>query len=72
MDETEQSTEITSRVDFALWANGRAEEILRGEGADLAMAVKGGDETLIKECGLRLGAAISQALLEVFDGLVGD
>ena len=71
-DESENSTEISSRVEFALWANARAEEILRAEGAELAIAVRSGDDTEIKECGLRLGAAISEALLEVFDGLMAE
>ncbi len=66
---SDATTEISDRVQFALWANARAEEIIRQEGAALAIAAQGMDEAALKDSGLKLGAAIAEALLEVFDGL---
>jgi hypothetical protein len=66
---TEETTAIDNRVEFALWANARAQEILVNEGSALALAVRDMDDGQVQEAGLKLGAAIAEALLEVFDGL---
>jgi hypothetical protein len=66
----DETTEIDNRVQFAMWANARAQEILINEGAALAMAARDMNEDEMQEAGLKLGAAISEALLEVFDGLM--
>ncbi|HBF28193.1 hypothetical protein [Rhizobium sp.] len=63
------TTEIDNRVEFALWANARAQEILVNEGSALALAARDMDDSQIQDAGLKLGAAIAEALLEVFDGL---
>ncbi len=65
-----ETTEIGDRVQFAMWANARAQEILVNEGAALALAARDMNEEQVQACGLKLGAAIAEALLEVFDGLV--
>jgi hypothetical protein len=63
------TTEIDNRVEFALWANARAQEILVNEGSALALAARDMNDDQIQQAGLKLGAAIAEALLEVFDGL---
>ncbi len=68
MDET---VAIESRSDFALWAIERAKEIVAQEGTALALAARDMDEESLREAGHKLGGAISEALLEVFDGLLG-
>jgi hypothetical protein len=68
MDET---VAIESRSDFALWAIERAKEIVAQEGTALALAARDMDEEALREAGQKLGGAISEALLEVFDGLLG-
>jgi hypothetical protein len=65
----DSTTEIDNRVEFALWANARAQEIIVSEGSALALAAREMNEGQIQEAGLKLGAAIAEALLEVFDGL---
>ncbi|WP_159945995.1 hypothetical protein [Rhizobium sp. 18065] len=69
MDET---VAIESRSDFALWAIERAKEIVSQEGSALALASRDMNEDAIRDAGHALGAAISEALLEVFDGLIGE
>jgi hypothetical protein len=68
MDET---VAIESRSEFALWAIDRAKEIVAQEGTALALAARDMDEDGLREAGQKLGSAISEALLEVFDGLLG-
>jgi len=68
MDET---IAIESRSEFALWAIERAKEIVAQEGTSLALAARDMDEQGLREAGQNLGGAISAALLEVFDGLLG-
>jgi hypothetical protein len=67
-----ETVEITTRSDFALWAIESAQEIVRSEGSALALAARDMDEAVLKECAASLGRAISDAMLEVFDGLVPD
>lgn len=61
---------IDNRGDFGLWAIERAKAIILDEGSDLAIAARDGDENAIRDAANSLGAAISAALLEVYDGLV--
>jgi hypothetical protein len=70
MQSEEASVAIDNRSDFALWAIERAKEIVGQQGTDLALAVRDGDEEAIRTAGNSLGSAISEALLEVFDGLL--
>jgi hypothetical protein len=61
---------IDNRGDFGLWAIERAKAIIAEEGSELAIASRDGDQDAIREAANNLGAAISAALLEVYDGLV--
>ncbi|MET2831328.1 hypothetical protein [Mesorhizobium shangrilense] len=63
---------IDSRDDFAQWAIDRANAILTDEGSELATAARNGNEAQTGETAQALGQAIVDALLEAFDGLVGD
>jgi hypothetical protein len=63
---------IDNRGDFGLWAIERAKAIIAEEGSELAIASRDGDQDAIREAANNLGAAISAALLEVYDGLVPD
>ncbi|MBD9651329.1 hypothetical protein M2267_004798 [Ensifer sp. KUDG1] len=65
-----ETVEISDRNDFALWAIQRAQEIVTGEGAAFAIAAQGADEEALSQTAAALGKAISEAMLEVFDGLV--
>jgi hypothetical protein len=71
MDE-EQTATIGSRADFAQWAIERARVIVSDQGAALALAARDGNEDALRSTGSALGAAISEALMEVFDAVVGD
>ncbi|MDH7809833.1 MULTISPECIES: hypothetical protein [unclassified Rhizobium] len=67
-----ETISIDNRGDFGLWAIGRAKEIVANEASDLAVSVRDGDETGIRDAGNALGAAIAAALLEVYDGLMSE
>lgn len=67
-----ETVEISGRGDFALWAIQRAQEIVTAEGAAFALAARDMDEEALAQTAAALGKAISEAMLEVFDGLVGD
>jgi hypothetical protein len=67
-----ETVEISGRSDFALWAIQRAQEIVRTEGSALALAAHDMNEAALQENGAALGKAISDALLEVFDGLTSE
>jgi hypothetical protein len=67
-----ETVEISGRSDFALWAIQRAQEIVRTEGSALALAARDMNEAALQEYGAALGKAISDALLEVFDGLTSE
>jgi hypothetical protein len=67
-----ETVEISGRSDFALWAIQRAQEIVRSEGSALALAARDMNEAALQENGAALGKAISDALLEVFDGLMSE
>ncbi len=63
---------VDSRDDFALWAIDRANAILTDQGSNLATASRNGDQAQTRETAQALGQAIVDALLEAFDGLVGE
>ncbi|MCM2455245.1 hypothetical protein HGO37_07595 [Rhizobium sp. CG4] len=63
---------IDNRGDFGLWAIERAKEIIAVEGSSLAIAARDSSEETIREAANALGAAITAALLEVYDGLLSD
>ncbi|KQQ61257.1 MULTISPECIES: hypothetical protein [Rhizobium/Agrobacterium group] len=65
-----ETVSIDNRGDFGLWAIERAKAIIAAEGSDLAIASREGNEEEIRSAANSLGAAISAALLEVYDGLV--
>jgi len=67
-----ETVEISSRSDFALWAIDRAREIVTSEGTAFAMAARDMDEAALANTAAALGKAISDAMLEVFDGLVDE
>jgi hypothetical protein len=67
-----ETVEISSRSDFALWAIQRAQEIVTTEGAAFAMSARDMNEEALAETAAALGKAISDAMLEVFDGLIGE
>lgn len=67
-----ETVEISSRSDFALWAIQRAQEIVTAEGAAFAMAARDMNEEMLAETASALGKAIGDAMLEVFDGLIGE
>ncbi|AYM58079.1 MULTISPECIES: hypothetical protein [Agrobacterium] len=67
-----ETISIDNRGDFGLWAIERAKEIVANEASDLAISVRDGDETGIRDAGNALGAAIAAALLEVYDGLISE
>jgi hypothetical protein len=66
------TVEISSRSDFALWARQRAQAIVAAEGAALAMAARDMNEEALSATAAALGKAISDAMLEVFDGLLDE
>lgn len=67
-----ETVEISNRSDFALWAIERAREIITSEGAAFAMAARDMNEEALANTAAALGKAISDAMLEVFDGLIGE
>lgn len=67
-----ETVEISNRSDFALWTIQRAQEIVMAEGASFAMAARDMNDKALAETAGALGKAISDAMLEVFDGLIGD
>lgn len=67
-----ETVEINNRSDFALWAIERAREIVTSEGAAFAMAARDMDEEALVNAAAALGKAISDAMLEVFDGLIDE
>lgn len=67
-----ETVEITNRSDFALWTIQRAQEIVRVEGAAFALAARDMNEEALTETAAALGKAISDAMLEVFDGLMDE
>ncbi|MDX0958065.1 hypothetical protein [Sinorhizobium medicae] len=67
-----ETLEISNRNDFALWSIQRAQEIVTAEGAAFAMAARDLNEDELTRTAAALGKAISDAMLEVFDGFIGE
>lgn len=65
-----ETVAIENRSEFALWAIQRAQEIVTQQGAALALAARDMNEAELAKTAADLGAAISAALLHVFDGLM--
>ncbi|MBB4571133.1 hypothetical protein [Rhizobium leucaenae] len=62
--------EVDNRGEFGLWAIEVAKQIVSEQGFDLARAARDGADEEIRVAGNALGQAITNALLEVFDGLL--
>lgn len=71
-DQTSESFTIQSRADFAQWAIERSRTIVADQGGNLALAARDMSDEKIAETANALGQAIVDALLEVFDGLIGE
>ncbi|MBB4189212.1 hypothetical protein GGE07_005893 [Sinorhizobium terangae] len=67
-----ETVEISNRSDFALWAIQRAQQVVMAEGAAFAMAARDMNEEALIEAAAALGKAISDAMIEVFDGLTAE
>ncbi len=68
----EQTVQIENRGDFGLWAIEVAKQIVSEHGFELARAARDGSEDEVRVAGNALGQAITNALLEVYDGLLDD
>lgn len=66
----EDAIKIDNRGDFGLWAIEVAKLIVSEEGFKLAKAARNGSDDDVRIAGNALGQAITNALLEVFDGLL--
>lgn len=66
----EDSVQIGSRGDFGLWAIEVAKQIVGEQGFELARAARDGTEDELRAAGNALGQAITNVLLEVYDGLL--
>ncbi|KAB0537303.1 hypothetical protein [Pseudochrobactrum saccharolyticum] len=65
-----ETVAIDNRSEFALWAIQRAQEIVTQQGAALAIAARDMNEEELARTAADLGSAISDALIDVFDGLM--
>lgn len=63
---------VNNRDDFAQWAIDRANAILTEHGSALATAARSGNETRIEQAAQAIGQEMVDALLEAYDGLVGE
>lgn len=66
----EETINIDNRGDFGLWAIEMAKQIVSDQGFELARAARDGNEDRVRTAGNALGQAITQALMEVYDGLL--
>ena len=66
----EDTIQIGNRGDFGLWAIEAAKQIVSEQGFELAKAARDGTEDDVPVAGNALGQAITNALMEVFDGLL--
>lgn len=67
-----EEMQIDNRGDFGLWAIDVAKQIVSEEGFELARASRDGNEDDVRRAGNALGQAITNALMEVYDGLLQD
>lgn len=65
----EHEIKIDNRGDFGLWAIEVAKRIISDEGFELARAARDGTEDDVRAAGNALGQAITNAMMEVYDGL---
>lgn len=63
---------IENRGDFGLWAIEVSKLIVSEQGFALAKAARDGSEDDVRAAGNALGQAITDALMEVYDGLLGE
>lgn len=68
----EDTIEVGNRSDFDLWAIEVAKQIVSEQGFELAKAARDGSEDDVRAAGNGLGQAITNALMEVYDGLLDD
>jgi hypothetical protein len=66
----EDAIQIDNRGDFGLWAIELAKQIVADQGFELARAARDGTEDDVRVAGNALGQAITNAMMEVFDGLM--
>lgn len=66
----EDTIQIGNRGDFGLWAIEVAKQIVSEQGFELASAARDGTEDEVRVAGNALGQAITNALMEVYDGLL--
>lgn len=65
-----ETMQIDNRGDFGLWAIEVAKQIVSEQGFDLAKAARDGTDEDVRAAGNALGQAITNALMEVYDGLL--
>ncbi|WP_281979145.1 hypothetical protein [Pseudorhizobium flavum] len=68
----EDTIEVGNRGDFGLWAIEVAKQIVSEQGFELAKAARDGSEDDVRVAGNGLGQAITNALMEVYDGLLDE
>ncbi|MGO4197615.1 hypothetical protein AB4Z13_19895 [Rhizobium sp. YAF28] len=61
---------IDNRGDFGLWAIEMAKQIVGDQGFELARAARDGTDDDVRQAGNALGQAITNALMDVYDGLL--
>ncbi|MGV1791089.1 hypothetical protein GR212_05760 [Rhizobium lusitanum] len=61
---------VDNRGDFGLWAIEVAKQIISEQGFELAKAARDGTDEDVRAAGNALGQAITNALMEVYDGLL--
>ena len=66
----EEQTQIGNRGDFGQWAIEVAKLIVSEQGFELARAARDGSEDDVRAAGAALGQAVTDALMEVYDGLI--
>ncbi|MBM7045938.1 MULTISPECIES: hypothetical protein [Rhizobium] len=66
----EDAIKIDNRGDFGLWAIEVAKQIVSEQGFALAKAARDGTDEDVRVAGGALGQAITNALMEVYDGLL--
>ncbi len=66
----EDPMQVGNRGDFGLWAIEVAKQIISEQGFELAKAARDGTDDDVRAAGNALGQAITDALMEVYDGLL--
>ena len=61
---------IDNRGDFGLWAIEMAKQIVGDQGFELARAARDATDDDVRQAGNALGQAITNALMDVYDGLL--